>query len=609
MNNSINKDNLDWLHQTNPHLVDAACSIIGKGVTITPSRKGLPTLAVDDLQMHSSYDPAAESAKLAQLAVESIPEGNIVILLGLGLGYLAEALLKLKNCRLAIIETDPQIVAAANQFGCLSRLGDSWIILESKAEKAVESLRGFVETSGGWSKASIVTHAPSVKRFPGFYSGVEALIRAQGTCLTDKLSILVVTPIYGGSLPIAHYCANSFKRLGHHVETLDNSIYDEARRQIETVSRDKRHRGMLGDLLATLMSETITAKALDSAVDLVWLLAQSPMSAQVASELKKHRIPSAYWFVEEWQLREYWKDYATRFDYFFTIQDAGIHQALARIGVSRMKKLDLAADPEIHKPLELTPEELTEFGSDVSHVGAGFRNRRQVFSSLTGYNFKLWGDNWDDPGLLRRHLQRNGARISTNDSVKIFNAAKINLNLHSSQFHNGVNPDGDYLNPRTFEIASCGGFQLVDTRRDLPDFFERDKEIAVFDDEREIAPKIEYYLKNEGERQTIAEAGRRKTLAEHTYELRMSEALNFIFAHEDGRASTRHPNHIENLIREAGDDAELVSFLKEIKAEGVVSLDQIVERIRKREGDLGKPELIFLLMFEFRRWMAEKDLV
>ena len=44
------------------------------------------------------------------------------------------------------------------------------------------------------------------------------------------------------------------------------------------------------------------------------------------------------------------------------------------------------------------------------------------------------------------------------EAVKIFNASRINLNLHSSPYHLGINPEGDYVNPRTFDLAAAGPF-------------------------------------------------------------------------------------------------------------------------------------------------------
>lgn len=611
MPSDICRDNLQWLAETNPNLLSLAGKDFDSGaVVVTPSRRGAPSLRVGDLQLHSAYDPIAEADRLAERSLADVTQGACIVMLGLGLGYFAQAVRRRWDGLLAVIEGDPDVFSAAALWGSLSGLGETKLIISEDAEQAALLLKPLAAVAGGWAKLTFIRHPASVKRFPHFYDEVEALAKARGSQSADPLGVLVVTPLYGGSLPIARYCANAFRRLGHRVETLDNEIYDPGRRQIETASRDRRHCRQLLNLLTTLMAETITARALDRAVDLVWLVAQSPMTPAVAAELRKHGIPTAFWFVEEWQLLTYWRESAPIYDYFFTIQREPFLRDLRDRGVKRARYLPLAADPYIHRPLELTPAEIAEYGSEISHVGAGYRNRRQVFSGLAGFDFKLWGNDWAMPGVLSKVLQRDGARISTAESVKVFNAATINLNLHSSEFHDGVNPDGDYLNPRTFEIAACGGFQLVDRRRDLDEYFRPGEDIVAFDDARELPLLIRYYLDHPDERRAIAAAGRQRVCAGHTYDLRMADALDYIFSRENRvRASSRHPNHIENLIKGADGDPDLLALLEELRGAGVVTLDDIIERIRLRDGQLTTPETIFLLLFEFRRWAAEKDLV
>jgi spore maturation protein CgeB len=608
MSEQIRAGNHRWLKSFNPDLQSVLCDL-EPDVSIAPSRSGALTLSIAGQQIHSSYDPVREAEQFAIKSLDNVPAQNGVILFGLGLGYIAEAIRKKHPGKLAVVEADPTVFSAAVGSRDLSTLGDVKLVVGGSAVEVVGMLESFVSTTGGWDKVTLVAHPASVKRFPDYYREIEALLQARSKVDVGRLGILVATPMYGGSLPIAHYCADAFRRLGHRVDVLDNSIYDPARQQIDAISRDRRHRGTLGEILTTLMAESITAKALDRAVDLVWLVAQSPMTPRVADELKKHGIPTAFWFVEEWQLLTYWKEWATRFDYFFTVQRSGFHAELARMGVKHHAWLPLAADPDLHRPLSLTPAERAEFGSDVSHVGAGYRNRRHVFSSLAGFDFKLWGSDWENPGLLGKSLQRNGTRISTEESVKIFNATTVNVNLHSSQFHDGVNPEGDYLNPRTFEIASTGGFQLVDARKDLPGHFEAGEEIALFHDARELPLLISHYLNRPDERKHIAEKGRERVLKDHTYDLRMQQALEFIYSREARKASLRHPNHIENLRKMASDDPELTELLSRFEAEGVLTLDDVIEKIRQNSGELNDAELIFLLMHEFRRWAGEKDLV
>jgi spore maturation protein CgeB len=64
---------------------------------------------------------------------------------------------------------------------------------------------------------------------------------------------------------------------------------------------------------------------------------------------------------------------------------------------------------------------------------------------------------------------------------------------------------------RTFEIAGCGAFQLIDQERsNYKIHFEEGKEIVAFSDVDDFKKKIEYYLKHDDERATIAEASQKK---------------------------------------------------------------------------------------------------
>lgn len=76
---------------------------------------------------------------------------------------------------------------------------------------------------------------------------------------------------------------------------------------------------------------------------------------------------------------------------------------------------------------------------------------------------------------------------------------------------------------RTFEIPGCGAFQLVD--KVDPSWFKIGKEVVVFRDLGDLKKKIRYYLRNERERQAIAQAGYKRAHREHTYEKRFKQLL------------------------------------------------------------------------------------
>ena len=102
--------------------------------------------------------------------------------------------------------------------------------------------------------------------------------------------------------------------------------------------------------------------------------------------------------------------------------------------------LPLAADPDFHKKQTLTSEEEKFYQADIAFMGAGYPNRRIAFRTLLKYDFKIWGSDWEGDELLARYVQKNGQRISPEESLKIYSATKINLNLHSSIHANKLVP-------------------------------------------------------------------------------------------------------------------------------------------------------------------------
>ncbi len=111
--------------------------------------------------------------------------------------------------------------------------------------------------------------------------------------------------------------------------------------------------------------------------------------------------------------------------------------------------------------------------------------------------------------------------------VKIFNASLVNLNLHSS-----INPNemgtGDFVNPRTFEIASCRAFQIVDHRTLLGELFKEQEEIIVCRTIDQIKQAIRQALHEPDWTRELAEKAYRRTLKEHTYLHRMIELVRIL---------------------------------------------------------------------------------
>ena len=367
---------------------------------------------------------------------------------------------------------------------------------------------------------------------------------------------------------------------------------------IDGVTKSNPHRDILRLKFEEFASEAAMARIVPFRPDLVLALAQAPLLGTALACLRQQGIPTAFWFVEDFRHLGYWRVVASQYDYFFTIQKGEFLNRLRNAGARNAAFLPLAASAEIHRKVELSTEERQDFGSDVSFVGAGYYNRRKLFEGLVDLDFRIWGNGWESCPALRGALQREGARVTTEDSIKIFNAAGININLHSSAYHEGVNPHGDFVNPRTFEIPACGGFQLVDSRSHMGEFFEIGREVVCFDSLGDLRDKIAHYLAHPEERVAVAERGRQRVLREHTYERRMEAMIDFVVRNgfEPPWKAMREREDPDRLMREAGPETELGRYLARFANARSLKLEDIVYEIRSEHGDLSRVERIFLAL-------------
>ena len=610
------KENCDALKKIDPELAGIIeKTSIPQEFEITEARTGAPALKIEGVSIHSAYDPKMEAERQADKL--DLAPGETCLVKGFGLGYLPEALVN-KGYNVIAAEADPAVLRIAMESRDFTGIIGKLSIFCGPDSAGFNS---FLDKIGNTGTFIEVKHIPSYKRHKDFYDLLRKNDQFEAPSLLQPLNIdkveapqglkiLLPSPLYGGSLPIAYYCKDALESLGHKVDFFDSSFYYPPFQSVAEVTSNPDHQSKLRGLYTMFVSELVMARALENKPDMVLGIAQSPFTRETLAEFKSLRIPVAFWFMEDFRLFQYWKDFAPIYDYFFTIQRGEFSQMLDEMGVKNHHYLPLAADPDIHTPLKLTQTEKSEFGSNLSFVGAGYYNRHHFFLQLLNEDFKIWGVEWNKNSPLGKALQRDGERISTEDCVKIFNASKINLNLHSSSYHTGVNPHGDFVNPRVFEIASCGAFQLVDPRSEMAELFEIGKEVETFKDIDDLREKMKFFIANPEKMSEIAEAGRQRVLREHTYKHRMDQLLKIVAAGEPKlRERKTNPDIAANLIQAAGDDEELKEIFGRFDPAEELNIDIIAENIRKGKGELKQSEGVFLLMKEFYDWAREKKVI
>jgi spore maturation protein CgeB len=418
--------------------------------------------------------------------------------------------------------------------------------------------------------------------------------------MSEKLRILVVLPMYGGSLPVGRYCASALSRLGHLVESFEAPAFHGAYTALKDLRVAGERLEQLENGYLQLVSQAVLAKVESFEPDLVLALAQAPMSRAALRRLRKDGVATAMWFVEDYRLFTYWQAYAHFYDFFAVIQKEPFLAQLAAMGQPNALYLPLAADPEFHKPVELTPVERRKWGSDVSFMGAGYPNRRVAFRQLLRHDFKIWGSDWEGDPVLAPYLQLGGQRIEPADCVRIFNATRINLNLHSSVDPSRLVSDGDFVNPRTFELAACGAFQLTDRRTLLPESFSPD-EMSTFGSMDELLALIDHFLARPEERETVAARARQRVLQEHTYERRMGTLLDFVRARRSGWPAARQRDL--ELLAELPDDlrGDVRALLDKLGLGANVGFDDLVQAVRRQQGELSGLDAAILFLDEWRK--------
>jgi spore maturation protein CgeB len=547
-------------------------------------------LTVDGMPLHHATHPEADAVRWARGALERIAatDADAVVIVGLGLGYHIEALAARFEGEIVVVEPDDAIVRLALEARDLQQLLRRVRLVDGEAGHAPASARTML----------VLGYAPALLMPSGVHRRALERWRASAARSGLRLKVLVVSPLYGGSWPIAGYAARALAELGHDAHLLDLSPFHDGLRGLECFGAKRRRRAELDAQYCDVMSAGVTAAVEALEPDVVLAMAQAPLGVAALDDIGARNVLRVLWFVEDFRFFTYWRDVAAHYDYVFTIQEDECLEAMRAVSDARIAYLPCGFDPEVHRPLVLDGEERTRYGSDVSFVGAGYWNRRLAFRRFLDTDLRIWGSDWGGAHDLARVVQRDGARVATEDAVQIFNASRVNLNLHSSTYHDGVDPRGDFVNPRTFELAGSGAFQIVDQRRPLPALFSAGSELAVASSVDEMRAMTDYYLAHDDERRDMAVRARLRALDEHTYAHRLESMLATIVGTAQEELLTRRRTATVGDVARAG-EGTLERFLAGLEPSTPFALDRLAASLADREGVLAEPEAILLFLHQF----------
>lgn len=180
-----------------------------------------------------------------------------------------------------------------------------------------------------------------------------------------------------------------------------------------------------------------------------------------------------------------------------------------------------ACNPLWHNITTLNEADLKNYGCDISVAGNMYYYRALILEEFLSHKIKIWGPMF--PRWLNSHTRKafQGKYVTKDEKAKAFCGAQINLNtIHYTEISG--------INCRAFEIAGCGGFQIIDNKPSIKELFDVGKEIITFDTIGDLKDKVAYYLGHEDERREIAARSYERAHKDHTYEIRLKKLITTV---------------------------------------------------------------------------------
>jgi spore maturation protein CgeB len=301
-------------------------------------------------------------------------------------------------------------------------------------------------------------------------------------------------PERGENYDFVHFLP-AFERLGHEVEFFDSgdrSLHrDFADLNVALLDRVANWRPDV--IFSVLMAYEIWFETLDL------IRSQSP-------------VVVVNWGTDDsWKFAQASRFFAGHVDLHVTT-DCGAAEAAPSQGLQNIFLSQWATSATVARE----PLPSTSCRRDVSFVGSMYGDRAKWIAALraSGIEVSCFG-----------HGTENGV-VSAGEIPEIFRTSRISLNFSGAGQGTAGPGDRRQIKARTFEVPGAGGFLLTEAAPGLDRYFLISREIATFETPSQLVEKARYYLDRPDERDAIACAGHARTMAEHTYERRISEILD-----------------------------------------------------------------------------------
>jgi spore maturation protein CgeB len=286
------------------------------------------------------------------------------------------------------------------------------------------------------------------------------------------------------------------------------------------------------------MNQKLLSFVKEHSPDLVIFVPQTnEFIPNIIDAIGQHTLTLAYFFDDMWRI-DFSRFWAQHYN-FVTTSDVNGIKKFKEAGYENVIYSPFACNTDFYCKKSLPKI------YDVTFVGGFSPYREWYINSLKkeGIDVKTWGIGW------------NTKMLSSEEMINVFNQSRINLNLSNNicwdirYLLNNNRPlrktfqiwkqsilafiKSDFktveqVKGRHFEINACGGFQLSYYVEGLEKLYNIGEEISLYFSPEDLLHKINYFLKNENEREYIALHGLERTQREHQMKQRFENIFEQI---------------------------------------------------------------------------------
>ena len=278
--------------------------------------------------------------------------------------------------------------------------------------------------------------------------------------------------------------------------------------------------------------QDIKENVIDYMPDLIITLVGFMMDKTLMECIKKSGSVLCVWLTEDPFYMDESIEIVKDYHYVFTIDLGAFEYYRKKFPDKGIHHLPLGTDPFLYKPSDTT----VQYSYDVCIVGYPYPDRIELANKIltkNQYSLILVGPRW------KRHMYNQHQESLTiinrwvaPESVRnLFITSKIILNPHRTfdyeNNNNSLGIESKSINNRTFDIAACGGFQLLSNQPDLKEHFHSG-EIVSYTDHTNCLELIDRYVDKESERYQYSKKAYEKVLNCHTFLHRIQYILEQI---------------------------------------------------------------------------------